>query len=93
MSSTEVTCLRANQLGEMAHRPERGVLEVGRTLQRGRRAQAERQLRLVDLDARHERAEVKRRRDVVGDVDRANLLVARQVLVRGVDHRLQLGLR
>ena len=82
----------AQELGEMADRPERDVFEIRGTLHRRRGAEAERQLRPVHLDARHERAEVKRRRDVVGDVDRAHLLVAREVLVRGVDHRLQLGL-
>ena len=60
---------RAHQLGEMPHRPERHVLEIRRALHRRRRAQTERLLRLVDLDARHDRAEVKRRRDVVRDVD------------------------
>ena len=83
---------RAHQLREMTDRPERDVLEIRRTLHRRRGAQAKRQLRPIHLDARHDRAEVKRRRHVVRDVDGSQLLVAREILIGGVDHALQVGL-
>ncbi len=81
-----------DELREVTHGPERGVLEVRRPLHRGRHAELERQLRLVDLDARNDRAEVERRRDVVRDVDRADFFIAREIGVRAVDHGLQLVL-
>ena len=74
----------------MADRPERRVLEGGGALHGRRGADAERQLRFVDLEARYEGAEVKGRRDVAWNVDRALFFVAREVLVRGIDHRLEL---
>ena len=81
---------RANELGQMTDRPERRVLEGGGALQGRRGAETERQLRFVDLEARYECAEVKGRRHVVWNVDRALFFVAREVLVRGIDHRLEL---
>ncbi len=53
----------------MTDRPERDVLEVRRALHRGRRAHPERLPRLVHGDARHDRAEMERRRDVVRNVN------------------------
>ena len=53
--------LGANQLAEVAQRPERDVFEVRRTPHARRRAQADRLPRLVHRHARHERAEVERR--------------------------------
>ena len=55
---------RLEQLREVRERPERDVFEVGGTAQRRRRARAEWLRRAIEPRARHDRAEVQRRRDV-----------------------------
>ena len=78
------------QLGEMGERPERGVFEVGGTLQRRRRARAEWLRHAIEPCARHDGAEVHRRRDVGVDRDLPQIRVARQVLVHAVEDLLAL---
>jgi hypothetical protein len=72
---------RLEQLREVRQRPERDVFQVGRTAQRRRRARSKRLRRAIEARARHDRAEVQRRRDVRVDVDLPQLRVAGQVLV------------
>ena len=81
---------RAQQLAEIAQRPERDVFEIRGPLHRRNRTQPERQPRLADVHAGHNRAEVERRRHIRRNVQLAQFLVAGEVAIRRLDEGLLL---
>ncbi len=81
---------RLQQLRKVTHRPERGILEVRRSLDRRRLAERERNRGTTHGHAGCDRAEMKRRRHVVGNVNRAEFLIALEILVGGIHERFLL---
>src|SRR5204862_293651 len=71
---------------QMTNRPERNVLQIARHLHRRRLRECDRLRDFVHYDAGNDRADVKRRRDIVGNMKGLNGLGTRETLVCAGDH-------